>query len=74
MMSIGIEREVVRLVLLIVPSRGAYKEKAAAMTPKDVVVALAGDPILIKRPIIVSEKGIAVGFEEATLRRILSTG
>ncbi len=50
---------------------GGYKDKAATMSAKDIVEALAAEPMLIKRPIVVTEKGIAVGFDEAILKNII---
>jgi arsenate reductase (glutaredoxin) len=50
---------------------GGYKDKAATMTPNDIVEALAAEPMLIKRPIVVTEKGITVGFNETLLKSIL---
>ena len=50
---------------------GGYKDKATTMSANDIVEALAAEPMLIKRPIIVSEKGVTVGFDEALLTSIL---
>ena len=50
---------------------GGYKDKAATMSANDIVDALAAEPMLIKRPIVVTEKGIAVGFDETILENII---
>ena len=50
---------------------GGYKDKAATMSAKDIVEALAAEPMLIKRPIVVTEKGIAVGFDGTILKNII---
>jgi arsenate reductase (glutaredoxin) len=50
---------------------GGYKEKAATMTPAQIIDALLADPMLIKRPIVTSPKGIVVGYDEAAIGAIL---
>lgn len=50
---------------------GGWKDKVAGMTKDDIVNALVADPMLIKRPVVRSPKGMVVGFDENALRRIL---
>jgi arsenate reductase len=50
---------------------GGWGAKAAAMSPEQIVDALLADPMLIKRPIIRTSKGFAVGFNEEVLLRLL---
>ena len=50
---------------------GGYKDKAATMNANEIVEALAAEPMLIKRPIVVTEKGITVGFDEMLLKSLL---
>ena len=40
------------------------KEKLATMSDKEKIELLASDGMLIKRPVLVSDKGIFVGFKE----------
>ena len=40
------------------------KEKLSSMSDKEKIELLASDGMLIKRPILVSDKGIYVGFKE----------
>lgn len=40
------------------------KEKLSTMTDKEKIELLASDGMLIKRPILISEKGIFIGFKE----------
>ena len=41
------------------------KERLAGMTEEEQYELLASDGMLVKRPIIVSDRGILVGFKEA---------
>ena len=41
------------------------------MNPEQIIDALLADPMLIKRPIVRSGKGVAVGFNEEVLLRLL---
>ena len=40
------------------------KEKLASMTDKEKIELLASDGMLIKRPILISDEGIFIGFKE----------
>ncbi len=40
------------------------KDKLAAMTEKEKIELLAGDGMLVKRPILVGDKMVLVGFKE----------
>ena len=40
------------------------KDKLATMSDKEKIKLLASDGMLIKRPILISEKGILIGFKE----------
>lgn len=42
------------------------KEKLTTMTQKEKIELLASDGMLIKRPLLISEKGIFIGFKEET--------
>ena len=42
------------------------KEKLSTMTDKEKIELLASDGMLIKRPLLISEKGIFIGFKEET--------
>lgn len=57
-------------------SGGAYRDggwglKAEGMEKEQIIDALLADPMLIKRPIIRTGKGVAVGFTEEALQGIL---
>ena len=43
----------------------ALKDKLPAMTEDEMLDLLATDGMLVKRPILVTEKGVRVGFKEA---------
>ena len=43
--------------------RGDFKNKLSSMTDDDKFEALAQDGKLIKRPLLVSEKGVLIGFK-----------
>lgn len=47
------------------------KEKLVTMSDKEKIKLLASDGMLIKRPIIISNKGILVGFKEENWRKML---
>lgn len=42
------------------------KEKLLTMTDEEKIELLASDGMLIKRPLLISEKGIFIGFKEET--------
>lgn len=44
------------------------KEKLSTMTDKEKIELLASDGMLIKRPLLISEKGIFIGFKEEIWR------
>jgi arsenate reductase (glutaredoxin) len=50
---------------------GGYREKAAAMSKAEILDSLLADPMLIKRPIVRTPKGIVVGFVEEKLLAVL---
>jgi arsenate reductase (glutaredoxin) len=50
---------------------GGFKDKAASMTPAQIIDALLADPMLIKRPIVKTPNGIAVGYDEPAIDAIL---
>jgi arsenate reductase (glutaredoxin) len=50
---------------------GGWKEKADGMSLNEITNALLTDPMLIKRPIVKSPKGIVVGYDETKLSAIL---
>lgn len=47
------------------------KEKLDSMSDRDKIVLLASDGMLIKRPLLVSDKGVLVGFKEDVWKRIM---
>ena len=47
------------------------KEKLQTMTDREKIKILASDGMLIKRPILVSDKGILIGFKEEKWRDLL---
>ncbi len=47
------------------------KEKLATMNDKEKIELLASDGMLIKRPILVSDKGILIGFKEDNWKQLL---
>ncbi|MCZ7557286.1 MAG: Spx/MgsR family RNA polymerase-binding regulatory protein [Bacteroidia bacterium] len=50
---------------------GGWKDKVAGMSNEEIVSALVADPMLIKRPVVRTPKGMVVGFDEDSMRRIL---
>ncbi len=50
---------------------GGWKEKAPKMTKREIVEAVTSDPMLMKRPLVVSPKGATIGFNEDALNGIL---
>jgi arsenate reductase len=48
------------------------KEKLPGMSEEDQLRLLATDGMLVKRPILVTEKGILTGFKEADWEKLLS--
>ena len=47
------------------------KEKLDTMNDKEKIELLASDGMLIKRPILVSDKGILIGFKEDNWKQLL---
>ena len=47
------------------------KEKLDTMNDKEKIELLASDGMLIKRPILVSDKGIFIGFKEDNWKQLL---
>lgn len=47
------------------------KEKLSEMTDDEKIDLLSSDGMLIKRPILVTEKGVCVGFKEEEWKEIL---
>ena len=47
------------------------KEKLSNMTEEEKIKILASDGVLVKRPIVISDKGILVGFKEEEWKSIL---
>lgn len=47
------------------------KEKLANMSDKEKIGLLASDGMLIKRPLLISSKGIFIGFREEEWRKLL---
>jgi arsenate reductase len=47
------------------------KEKLSNMSDKEKIELLASDGMLIKRPIIISDKGIFTGFKEETWKILI---
>jgi len=50
---------------------GGWKDKVDGMKNDEIVDALIADPMLIKRPVVRTPKGMVVGYDEAALLRIL---
>ncbi len=47
------------------------KEKLTTMSDKEKIKLLASDGMLIKRPLLISNKGIFVGFKEENWKRLI---
>ena len=47
------------------------KEKLLTMNEEEKIVLLASDGMLIKRPLVISDKGILVGFKEEKWKKML---
>lgn len=47
------------------------KDKLANMTQEEQIALLATDGMLVKRPILVTERGVVVGFRETEWRALL---
>ena len=45
--------------------KGGFKDKVKSMSRADIAVALGSDPMLIKRPFIIKDDFILIGFKEA---------
>ena len=50
------------------------EEKTASMTDDEKIALLATDGMLVKRPLLIDEKGVLVGFREADYERMLQRG
>ena len=50
---------------------GGFGSRAATMSGPEVLAALLENPMLIKRPIVRTEKGIAVGFDEGKISALI---
>lgn len=50
---------------------GGFASRRGLMTPGEVIDALLADPMLIKRPIIRSKRGIVVGYDEEKISFLL---
>ncbi len=48
------------------------KEKLSTLSDKEKIELLASDGMLIKRPVLVSDKGIVTGFKDDVWKQILS--
>lgn len=48
------------------------KEKLPSMTDKEKISLLASDGMLIKRPLLIADKGILIGFKEAKWEEFFS--
>ncbi len=49
----------------------SLKDKLPSMSDKEKLKLLATDGMLVKRPIIITDKGICTGFKEADWKEIL---
>lgn len=47
------------------------KDKLDSLSEEEMLHLLASDGMLVKRPVIVSEKGISLGFKEEEIKRIV---
>ena len=47
------------------------KEKLLTMNDKEKIELLASDGMLIKRPLLISDKGIFIGFKEENWKRLI---
>ncbi len=47
------------------------KDKLGSMTEQEMTALLATDGMLVKRPLLISDNGVCVGFKEAEWERIL---
>lgn len=47
------------------------KEKLLAMSDKEKIELLASDGMLIKRPLLISDKGIYIGFKEEKWKKLI---
>ena len=47
------------------------KEKLLTMSEKEKIELLASDGMLIKRPLLISDKGIFIGFKEENWKRLV---
>ena len=49
----------------------ALKDKLPAMTEEEQLQLLASDGMLVKRPVLVTEKGVTTGFREAEWEKLI---
>ncbi len=47
------------------------KEKLSTMSDKEKIELLASDGMLIKRPLLISDKGIYIGFKEEKWKKLI---
>ncbi|NOY06986.1 MAG: Spx/MgsR family RNA polymerase-binding regulatory protein [Chlorobi bacterium] len=50
---------------------GGWKDKAPKMTKAEIIQAVTTEPMLMKRPLVVSAKGATIGFDQDALDSIL---
>jgi arsenate reductase (glutaredoxin) len=50
---------------------GNWKERIDGMNKEQIVEALAAEPMLIKRPVVRSTKGLVAGYDEQALEKLL---
>ena len=50
---------------------GGYKDRVSSMSGAQIIDALLADPMLLKRPVVISTKGLVVGFDENDIRALL---
>ncbi len=50
---------------------GGWKDKIETLKKEAIVEALTADPMLIKRPVVRTPKGVVVGFDEEAMNSIL---
>ena len=53
-------------------SGNVYKDRLKALSEEEQLNLLAGNGMLIKRPLLICEKGIAVGFKEDKYKNLCS--
>jgi len=50
---------------------GGWKDRVPTMKKEEIVEALSSDPMLIKRPVLRSSKGVGLGLDEASIKSLL---